>query len=237
LLPPKTEQAWNFLKEQPLLAGFVLIGGSALALRLRHRLSEDLDLTFLESELPRARLEQLHRLAGEAAIKMDRSDNEAAVEEFANGGLDLHDFQQDFVLNDTVKVSLFAADTALEKVLREPPEPRPRVATLSELFKSKCLVSAQRSKSRDWIDLYILLREHGFTMRDYRNAFSEAGVDSQFETGLTRLCSGTPQRDDEGYRDLLPNPPTLEEMTRFFREQRDRFEVDTALKARKERNE
>jgi hypothetical protein len=237
LLPPKTEEAWNFLKDQPSLAGFVLIGGSALALRLQHRLSEDLDFTFLQDELPRGRLEHLQDLAVRAGIKMVPKDDEAAVHEFANGGLDLHDYQQDFVLNDLIKVSFFTADSALAKVLREPPEARPRVASLVELFKSKSLVSARRSKSRDWIDLYILLRDHGFTLRDYRRAFVEAGVDGQFEIGLTRLCSGVPQRDDEGYAHLLANAPSLEEMAQFFREQRDRFEVEIAAEAKRDTHE
>ncbi len=72
-----------------------------------------------------------------------------------------------------------------------------RIATLTELFKAKSLVSAVRSKTRDWIDLYLLLRKHGFTLRDYREAFQEAGIGSQFEIGLSRLCSGIPQKDDK----------------------------------------
>jgi len=32
LLPPATEKVWSFLKNQPALAGFVLVGGSALPL-------------------------------------------------------------------------------------------------------------------------------------------------------------------------------------------------------------
>ena len=37
MLPRDTEQVWNFLKDQPALAGFVLVGGSALTLRIDHR--------------------------------------------------------------------------------------------------------------------------------------------------------------------------------------------------------
>lgn len=55
MLPPATEKVWNFLKEQPALAGFVLVGGSALALTLRHRLSEDLDFVYPDTRLPRQR--------------------------------------------------------------------------------------------------------------------------------------------------------------------------------------
>ena len=46
MLPVETERVWEFLKEQPALAGFVLIGGTALAPRIGHRRTEDLDLAY-----------------------------------------------------------------------------------------------------------------------------------------------------------------------------------------------
>jgi hypothetical protein len=117
-------------------------------------------------------------------------------------------------------------------VLTEQAEARLRIASLKELFRAKCLVSAARSKTRDWIDLYLLLRDHGFTLRDYHAAFVEAGVAAQCDIGLSRLCSGVPQRDDEGYAHLMPNPPSLEAMKQFFIAQRDRLEIDWAAEKR-----
>ena len=66
MLPRDTEQVWNLLKDQPVLAGFVLVGGSALTLRIDHRVSEDLDLAWTQARLPRNRLEALRRAAEEA---------------------------------------------------------------------------------------------------------------------------------------------------------------------------
>jgi hypothetical protein len=182
LLPPKTEVVWNFLKEQPALAGFVLIGGSALALRLHHRVSEDLDLAFPGERLPRPRLDALGRSAIAQGVTLERQDDEAALREFADGGLDLHDYQQDFLANHAVRISFFAPDAPLQKLLAGAAgaaEAKVRVGTLSEVFKAKCLVSALRSKTRDWLDLYLLLRDHGFTIADYVAAFREAGAESQ----------------------------------------------------------
>ena len=79
------------------------------------------------------------------------------------------------------------------------------------------------------------MREHSFTLRDYRAAFEEAGVSSQCDTGLSRLCSGVPQKDDEGYAHLLPNPPTLKEMKAYFTTQRDRLEIELAANAARRR--
>jgi hypothetical protein len=235
LLPPETESVWRFLAPQRLLEGFVLVGGSALALRLGHRRSEDLDLAFPDTRLPRAHLDSLGRLAAEAGLAFQRQEDEATVLEFAEAGLDPLDYQQNFVVNGKTRVSFFVADAALAKVLTRVDDRQVRVATLAELFKAKCLVSALRSKTRDWVDLYLLMRDHGFSLRDYGAAFREAGIEGQCDTGLSRLCSGVPQRDDEGYAHLLPNPPTLGEMTAFFVAERQRLEVELAAEAMRTR--
>ena len=131
--------------------------------------------------------------------------------------------------------SFFVPDAALVKVLAVSQERGVRVATLDELFKSKCLVCALRSKTRDWVDLYMLMRGHGFSMRDFLAAFREAGIEDQCDSALSRLCSGLPQRDDEGYAHLLPNPPSLDEMKTFFKTQRDALEIEVAEEALRRR--
>lgn len=235
MLPPVTEKVWSFLKDQPALAGFVLVGGSALALTIRHRLSEDLDFATSEIRLPRQRLEALRRRSEEAGFVFEHDDDEAAAQEFLLGGMELHDYQQDFLVNGTVNVSFFALDEAQRKVLAGRNESKVRVASLAELFKTKCLVSAVRSKTRDWLDLYLLMRDHGFTIHDYQAAFREAGSPAQCDIGLTRLCSGVPQRDDEGFAHLLKNAPALEEMKTFFVEQRDKLETEIATQAARQK--
>jgi predicted nucleotidyltransferase component of viral defense system len=232
LLPPETDKIWRFLKEQPALDGFVLVGGSALAMTIGHRLSEDLDFIYPETRLPRQRLDVLRRAADEFGFDFQRRDDEAAVREFLHDGMDLHNYQQDFFVNNAVKVSFFAPEEPVRKILSSrSPDSRVRVALLSEIFKTKCLVSATRSKSRDWLDLYLLMREHGFSIQDYQSAFREAGVPAQCDIGLARLCSGVPQRDDEGFAHLLQNPPSLDDMKSFFVEQRNRLEIESASEA------
>ncbi len=233
MLPPETEKLWNFLSTQPALGGFVLIGGSALALRIQHRLSEDLDFAFHGQQLPRGPLSALTRAASAQGFTFTRDDDEAALQEFSSGGLELHDYQQDFVVNGAVKVSFFAPDEPMLRSLAPPELSKPRLATLQELFKTKCLVSALRSKSRDWLDLFLLLRDHGFTMHDYAAAFRAAGAEGQRDLSLQRLCSGTPQRGDEGFTHLLQNAPTIEEMKQFFTAQRDLLEITEAEEARR----
>lgn len=234
MLPPETEKVWDYLREQPSLDGFVLVGGSALAMTIRHRLSEDLDFIYPDKRLPVQRLDVLRRAAGELGFDFQRSDDEAALEEFLRDGLDLHNYQQDFLVNGVVKVSFFAPDEPTRSIFASPSgNSKVRVASLGEIFKAKCFVSAVRSKTRDWLDLYLLMRDHGFTINDYQNAFREAGVPAQCDIGLARLCSGVPQRDDEGFAHLISKAPSLEEMKKFFIEQRDRLEIESAAKGKK----
>jgi hypothetical protein len=235
VLLPETERVWDFLKAQPALAGFVLIGGTALALRIHHRRSDDLDLAYPQVRLPRSRLEALQRLAAQAGFEFERDDDEAVVQEFATAGMELHDSQQNFLVNRAVKVTFFVVDSALARILSAPPEGAARVATMKELFQAKCLVSAVRSKTRDWIDLYLLMREHGFSILDFQQAFQMAGVPTQCGIALSRLCSGTPQADDEGYAHLLQNPPTLSEIQSFFVSQRNALEIEQATQAFRQR--
>lgn len=144
------------------------------------------------------------------------------------GGMDLHDYQQNFVVDRAVKVSFFATDNALARILGGPSAAPVRVASLAELFKAKSLVSALRSKTRDWLDLYLLMRDHGFSPNDYRGAFVEAGIEGQWEIGLSRLCSGVVPKEDEGYTHLLPQAPSLDVIKEYFNAMRDQFEIARA---------
>jgi hypothetical protein len=73
-----------------------------------------------------------------------------------------------------------------------------------------------------------LLREHGFSIHDFRRAFRDAGLESQCAIVLSRSCSGIPQKDDEGYAHLVSNPPSLIEMKDFFVARRNLVEIQSA---------
>ena len=102
MLPAETKRVWEYLAGQPALSGFTLIGGSALSLHLKHRLSEDLDLAFSGPELPAARLATFVDSARKDGFAFARNDNEAAVQEFVQGGMDLHDFHPGGIISRQV---------------------------------------------------------------------------------------------------------------------------------------
>jgi len=227
LLPAATEAAWAALRPRAELGGFVLVGGTALSLLIGHRQSEDLDLAWPDLRLPVRRITLAMSEVERAGLPCERHDDPAAVAEFLDTGLELHDYQQDYLVGGA-KVSFFAVDAVLQRVLSPERESAPRVASLKEIFASKCLVTAQRSRLRDWFDLYVLLREHGFSLRDYVAVFEAAGEPRGWEAGLARLCSGHPDRADEGFKALVEDAPGVDELRGFFVARRNELEVALA---------
>ncbi|MDA0665645.1 MAG: nucleotidyl transferase AbiEii/AbiGii toxin family protein [Proteobacteria bacterium] len=63
-MPEATHRNFNRLKDDRRLAGFTLVGGTALSLQIGHRVSEDLDFNIFGQRLPvRAIDESLEQLA------------------------------------------------------------------------------------------------------------------------------------------------------------------------------
>lgn len=82
----------------------------------------------------------------------------------------------------------------------------PRVAEIEELFRLKCIAAADRTKSRDWLDLYLLLQSGKFTHLDFIDAFERAGVPQKREIALLRMTQGKLNANDEGFSALLTAP-------------------------------
>ena len=86
------------------------------------------------------------------------NDSPAGLLEFEDTGLDFLDYQQDYVVGGSVKVFLVAPDPEVLVLLRAGDPARPRVASLEEIFRLRCIVCANRSKTRDWLDMYVMLQ-------------------------------------------------------------------------------
>ena len=139
-LPPPQRQLWKELAEIP--SGFVLYGGTALALRLGHRISEDFDFfansAFQPDELER----EIPFLAG--AVRLQSSPNTLVSLVEREG---------------RVKVSFFGG-LSLGRVLDpEQAENRVWVASLLDLAATKVKVVQDRAEAKDYLDLSRLLEE------------------------------------------------------------------------------
>ncbi len=76
------------------------------------------------------------------------NDSSEGLAEFEDTGMDCHDYQQDYMVGGCVKLTLLCAGA---------PD-RPRVASLEEIFRLKCMACANRSKTRDWLDMQVMLQ-------------------------------------------------------------------------------
>ncbi|HBL30156.1 MAG TPA: hypothetical protein DD490_25240 [Acidobacteria bacterium] len=141
-LPPAQKNLWPELSEVP--SGFVLYGGTALTLRLGHRLSEDFDLfsnrPFHPDEIER----EVAFLAGSIRLQSAPNTLVSRVERPAGA----------------TKVSFFGG-LPLRRV--EDPDVASGnglpIASLLDLAATKVKVVQDRAESKDYFDLFRLLEE------------------------------------------------------------------------------
>lgn len=58
-MPERTRRVYQALAQEPLMQGFVLIGGTALSIQLGLRLSEDLDFWLPAAAMPKERVDTI----------------------------------------------------------------------------------------------------------------------------------------------------------------------------------
>jgi hypothetical protein len=228
-LPAATERVLHAIDGLGASRGLVLGGGTALALRLGHRRSADLDFVFDAPRLPKRRIATLvgalrehHRVSAIPDV--------AAEQDFLDSGLELADYQQDYSV-DGVKITFFVPDPpGLRKEIRSEEGQlglkRVGVATLDSLFVMKCAVLNVRMTARDLFDVYTLIERHGYSAAE---VFSTAQrLDYSPDVLKERLIHAKPRRDDPGIEAVAGPGPTFEQLQGYFVATIDRLEQDEA---------
>ena len=179
----------------PLMAQFrreyYLVGGTAIALYLGHRRSIDFDL-FKPSAINHKR--NLDKIA---ATKFTHTVTRRVAE------------QMNLIVND-VKLTFFQYPFPVEPTAKF--ETYFRLPSLLQLAAMKAYALGRRSKWKDYVDLYFLLRDH-FTIADITacatRLFGELFSEKMFRSQLCYF-------DDVDYTEtvdwLIPNPPTDDEI-------------------------
>ncbi len=175
-MPEATQKNFSRLKDDPRLAGFTLVGGTALALQIGHRISEDLDFNIFGQKLPIKAIDGLldDLAAGGAAIEsLITSEQKLGFK--INTSENLDHYIQDYLI-DGAKVTFHSRNESdRPKAQIDFLKSAPKVVVskggfdvlgVDGLLVMKSIVVYDRVKSRDIYDLMILTRDHGYTLDD-----------------------------------------------------------------------
>ena len=148
ILPPAQRNLWQQLSDVP--GSFVLYGDTAVALQLGHRISEDFDFFTSMSFSPD---ELVGRLTMFSAAKRPQYMENTLTLSVSAG-------------NDPVKISFFGG-LPLNRV-QDPlqAENGVYVASLLDLFGTKCKVAMDRAIFKDYLDIVAILKNTDLTLAD-----------------------------------------------------------------------
>lgn len=141
ILPPPQRKLWESMRGA-VPKGFVLYGGTALALRLGHRVSEDFDFFSNVPFLPADLEARVPFLAGAERIQSSPNTLVSLVD---RGG--------------PVKVSFFGGLPLRRVRDPEPAENGVLLASLPDLAATKVKVVQDRAEAKDYLDVNRLLEE------------------------------------------------------------------------------
>ena len=218
----KTEALAKKIAEEVFLGRFLLIGGTALSVYLKHRLSEDLDFATTEKTLPREVISDfLNRLSDDGCLVEDILP--MAERQYAeNEGCDIDDYHQDWSV-DGVKLTFFtlSKENGREKLAEDPGvkwSKYLRLASLETLFITKALVLADRHAMRDNFDMYVLLQHDDFSYADVIKAFNTYRPYSDLKIPYNRLRSSDYPLTDPGLSGLIneEEEETMRKIQQYF---------------------
>lgn len=235
-LPEKTRALFEAIKPIEAIGDFLLVGGTALALRLQHRSSEDLDFLAI-GKLDRRAIDHVLGKLSEHGGKVTRVIDPVAILEFESEGDDALDYGQDWRVNG-VKLSFLSklvrpetAQRALETRLRPAKVPgldtgHIRVASEACIFALKAQLLSERLASRDLFDLKTLIETGRY---DMAQLLSEAeALGGNIDLIKERILHGRFRLDDPPVNAVNGESIDVEMLRAWFAERINDFERDAA---------
>jgi len=218
-IPEATRRVFEQLATHPLLNGFTLIGGTALALQIAHRTSEDLDFWYPAEHLDKRVISSVLRSIQDIGFNVELvTPHHQIVAEKINGR-DLLSCVQDYVI-DNVKVTFFARNDLAYDYFNSFSRVGDTGSTFSimgeeGLFSMKSLVIHQRVRSRDLYDLKSFM-ERGKSLDDIFSAASTADPACSTEYAKSVLTGDVPlDKNDEGFNSIDVNE-SIQDIYAFF---------------------
>lgn len=236
-MPEATRQNFARLQDDPRLAGFTLVGGTALALQIGHRISEDLDFNVFGQKLPIKAIDGLlDDLAASGSTIESLITPEQKLGFKINTSENLDHYIQDYLI-DGAKVTFHSRNESdRPKAQIEYLKTAPKV-TVSErgfdvlsvegLLVMKSLVLYDRVKSRDLYDLMVLTRDHGYRLDDIFLAInSYQPIRNKDPEHFKSVVTGVMplDRNDEGFASIQLNVK-MADIYKYFKKLINDYEI------------
>ena len=214
------QQLLDDIKVFPFTNDIYFVGGTAIQMRLNHRISFDIDLATPDNTLNRANITELTDYLRSKGRHVKDNLSLVEIENAKNEGHDLRDYQQDFDV-DGIKLTLFTVDgnnkekTILTKDAQLQQMENIKVASIDALFKMKSLVLIHRHKSRDMFDLYYLIKNEKYTVENIFECINQYRPTSSTKIAVNHLISPDLPSTDEGL-DTIGIEVDIKKVARFF---------------------
>jgi len=187
------------LEMLPVMAGFrreyYLVGGTAIALHLGHRRSIDFDMFKTSAINHKKNLDRLTEAGFPCTVTRRVTE------------------QMNLIVND-VKVTFFQYPFPVQPT--EKFETYFRLPSLLQLATMKAYALGRRSKWKDYVDLYFLLRDH-FSIEEISECATSLFGDLYSEKMFrAQLCYFEDVDYTEEVDYLIPNPPTDDEVRKLL---------------------
>lgn len=235
MLSEEGRATFDALSRSPELKDFTLIGGTALALQIGHRVSLDFDFARFGGTLPGASIDQLMARLKSEGYQAQMITSPADIATFKiNSAMNLLDYARDYVV-DGVKLTFFVHGKTEQQQafyqssskLREP-DMSFDLLGIEGLKVAKTLVLADRVRSRDLYDLYVLMRDHDYSMDRLFAVVRELGTIDDPEYYKTILRGEIPlDSEDEGL-EAVDLESGSERMYEYFNAAIDEYETQLA---------
>ena len=193
-MPDKTEKLFKLFAQGNELENFVLVGGTALAIHLKHRTSEDLDFFVNRPVLDGNLQKKLKELIARAKA------NGYSV---SGGDNDPDNICLDYKFDD-IKVTFLAYDSKL--LDRSEKYENLNIASVQQIAAMKMYtVLRYRTKIRDFYDIKCLITDRGYTFEKMLDAMGEIYGEVTFtDKGIERRFTKNAQDiRDEGLSSLM----------------------------------
>lgn len=236
-MPEGTQKNFARIKDDPRLAGFTLVGGTALALQIGHRISEDLDFNIFGQKLPIRAIDALldEWAAGGATIEsLITSEQKLGFK--INTSENLDHYIQDYLI-DGAKVTFHSrneGDRPKAQIAFLKSAPRVIVSEggfdvlgIAGLLVMKSIVVYDRVKSRDIYDLMVLTRDHGYTLNDIFAAIDAyQPIRNKDPEHFKRVVTGVIalDKDDEGFSSIHLNVK-MDDVYNYFKKLINDYEI------------